>query len=128
MKFRRGKRRTTAAAADEIVYSSRRREVARKDGDLIFLTDNKVLVENIRDVMPIQCEQKKASKCVPGEPEFIEANVLGFGDEIGSVTNRITAMTEIQSLFDPESTEHRELSYRITASQHVQQNTIDVVC
>ena len=99
---------------------------ADKDGDLIFLTSNKVLVKNIRDVLPIQCEQKKASKCVPGESEFIEANILGFGDEIGSVTNRITAQTELQSLFDPESEEYRELSYRITAGQHLQQNVIDL--
>lgn len=85
-----------------------------------------MLVENIRDVLPIQCEQKKASKCVPGESEFIEANILGFGDEIGSVTNRITAQTELQSLFDPESEEYKELSYRITAGQHLQQNVIDL--
>ena len=98
---------------------------ADKDGDLVFLTDNRVLVENIRDVLPIQCEQKKASKCVPGEVEFIAANILGFGDEIGAVTNRITAQTELQSLFDSDTKEYKELSYRITSGQHLQQNVID---
>lgn len=89
------------------------------------MTDNQVIRESRRDVLPIVCEQNKAQKCVPGEKEFIEANTLGFGDEIGSVTNKITAMTEVQSLFDPCSDEYRRLSYRITASQQVQQNTID---
>lgn len=98
---------------------------ADKDGDLVFLTDNPILVDNIRDVLPIQCLQSKAQKCVPGEKEFINANVLGFGDEIGTVTNRITSQTELQSLFQPGTHEYEELQYRITAGQHVQQNCID---
>lgn len=98
---------------------------ADADGDLCFLTDNRVLVNNIRDVLPIQCEQKKATKTVPTEKDFIKANILGFGDDIGTVTNRITAQTELQSLFEPGSPEYEELRYRITAGQHVQQNCID---
>lgn len=109
-----------------MVYSSWRHEVLRKDGDLIFLTDNQVILETMRDVLPIVCEQNRAKKCVPGEREFIEANMLGFGDEIGSVTNKITAMTEIQSMFEPGSTEYERLAYRITSSQQVQQNVIDM--
>lgn len=112
--------------AEEIVYSPWRHGVSRKDGDLIFLTDNRVLVDNVRDVLPIQCEQRRARKCVPTEADFIAANILGFGDEIGAVTNRITAQTELQSLFDPESPEYNELQYRITAGQHLQQNVIDM--
>lgn len=76
-------------------------------------------------MLPIQCQQKKAGKCVPSEKDFIAANILGFGDDIGSVTNRITAQTELQSLFEPGSPEYEELRYRITAGQHVQQNCID---
>ena len=98
---------------------------ADKDGDLIFLTDNRVIVDNVRDVLPIQCEQKRARKCVPTEADFVEVNALGFGDEIGAVTNRITAQTELQSLFEPGTPEYQELQYRITAGQHVQQNCID---
>lgn len=80
----------------------------------------------MRDVLPIQCEQKKAAKCVPGEKEFIEANILGFGDAIGSVTNKITAQTELQSLFHPDSAEFKELTYRIISGQKIQQDTIDM--
>lgn len=63
---------------------------------------------------------------MPTEADFIEANILGFGDEIGAVTNRITAQTELQSLFAPGTPEYEELQYRITAGQHVQQNCIDM--
>lgn len=83
------------------------------------------MVENIRDVLPIQCEQKNATKVVPTEEHFIQANSLGFGDDIGSITNRITAQTELQSLFEPGTEEYEELKYRIIAGQHVQQNSID---
>lgn len=98
---------------------------ADADGDICFLTDNHILVQNIRDVLPIQCQQKKAAKTVPSESDFINANICGFGDDIGTVTNRITAQTELQSLFAPGTPEYRELQYRITAGQHVQQNCID---
>lgn len=93
---------------------------------MFFLTDNNVLVSNVRDVLPIQCAQKKADKRIPEEKDFIAANVLGFGDDIGTVTNRITAQTELQSLFDAGTPEYEELRYRITAGQHVQQNSIDL--
>lgn len=98
---------------------------ADKDGDLIFLTDNKVLVENVRDVLPIQCGQKKAAKKIPTEHDFMVANLKGFGDEIGSVTNRITAQTELQSMFPPDSEEYKRLSYRIISGQKIQQDVID---
>ena len=98
---------------------------ADADGDICFLTDNHVLVQNAPAVFPVQCEQKKAKKSVPSESDFISANVLGFGDDIGTITNRITAQTELQSLFEPGTLEYEELRYRITAGQHVQQNSID---
>lgn len=83
------------------------------------------MVENIRDVLPIQCKQNKAAKKVPTEDDFIQANALGFGDSIGTVTNRITAETELQSLFEPGSPEYEELNYRIVSGQHQQQCEID---
>lgn len=100
---------------------------ADKDGDLFFLTDNRVLLGNYQEVLPIQCEQKKAPKCVPGEKEFITANALGFGDDIGSITNRITAQTELLSLFEPGTAEYEELSQRIVCGQAIQQEAVDKI-
>lgn len=78
-------------------------------------------------MLPVQCEQKKARKCVPAESDFVAANMLGFGDDIGSITNKITAQTEVQSMFEPGTPEFEELQYRITAGQHVQQASIDLL-
>ena len=91
------------------------------------MTDNQILRDGRRIVLPIVCEQNKARKCVPTEADLIRANTLGFGDDIGSITNKITAMTEIQSLFEPGSEEYETLAYRITAGQQIQQNSIDSI-
>lgn len=95
------------------------------DADLIFSTDNRVLVSKWRDETVALCAQKKGEKKVPTEQDFIESNINGFGDDIGKVTNRITTMFDVQSKFEPESREYKELTYRIIAGQKFQQDTID---
>lgn len=95
------------------------------DGDLIFSTDNKVLVDKWRDERVVLCAQKKGEKKVPTEQDFIDSNINGFGDDIGKVTNRITTMFDVQSKYEPESDEYKELTYRIIAGQKFQQDCID---
>lgn len=63
---------------------------------------------------------------MPGEKEFIASNLLGFGDDIGAITNKITAQQELQSLFEPGSPEYEELKYRVVCGQHIQQASIDI--
>lgn len=96
-----------------------------KDGDLVFLTDNRVLVENLRELPALMCIQRKANKLVPDEHAFITANIASFGDDIGKTTNRITSMFEVQSRFDKDSEEYAILEYRIKCGQLYQQNCID---
>ena len=95
------------------------------DGDLIFSTDNRILLDKWRNETVILCAQKKGEKKVPTEQDFIESNINGFGDDIGKVTNRITTMFDVQSKFEPESREYKELTYRIISGQKYQQDTID---
>lgn len=97
------------------------------DGDLIFSTDNRVLVDKWRDELVVLCAQKKGEKKVPTEQDFIESNINGFGDDIGKVTNRITTMFDVQSKYEPESDEYKELTYRIIAGQKFQQDCIKVI-
>ena len=95
-----------------------------KDGDLVLLTDNKVLVENHKQLPTIMCVQRNAVKVIPTENNLIQSNIDSFGDEIGKTTNRITSMFEVRSKFEPESIEYKELSYRIMCGQLYQQNAI----
>ncbi|MEG1563313.1 MAG: hypothetical protein RR365_06255 [Bacteroides sp.] len=95
------------------------------DGDLLFTTDNKILLNNTRNLPTIFCVQRKAEKKIITESDLIKANIASFGDDIGSITNKITAMFEVKSHFSSESPEYKELDYRIMCGQLFQQNAID---
>ena len=73
----------------------------------------------------VMCEQHNAEKVTITEENLIEANINSFGDDIGRITNHITAMFEVQSGFPKGSQEYETLEYRITCGEHLQQNSID---
>lgn len=98
---------------------------ADKDSDTFFSTDNKMIIEHTLNSPTIECLQRKAEKIVPTENDMVQANKLAFGDEIGTTTNRITAMIERQAGFDKDSEEYQVLDYRIMCGQHYQQCSID---
>lgn len=92
------------------------------DGDMVMLTDNDVLVRNLVELPAVMCAQRRAKKCVPGEEELIQSNIDSFGDEIGKITNRVTSMFDVQAQFPKDSSEYKELDYRIKCGQLFQQN------
>lgn len=96
-----------------------------KDGDLVLLTDNKVLVENFRPLPAIMCAQRNAKKIIVTEEALIQSNIDSFGDEIGKTTNWITTMFDVQSQYSEGSEEYNALAYRIMCGQLYQQNAID---
>lgn len=95
------------------------------DGDIVLLTDNRVLVDKLRVTPALMCAQRKAPKCVPCDADFVKSNIESFGNEIGQTTNWITTMFEVRSQFEPGSEEYEMLSYRIRCGQLYQQNVID---
>jgi len=95
------------------------------DGDLVMLTDNRVLVNKLRVLPALMCAQRKATKRVPTEDDFVRSNIESFGNDIGQTTNWITSMFEVRSHFPVDSKEYGILSYRIRCGQLYQQNVID---
>lgn len=95
------------------------------DGDLVFLTDNRVLVDKLDSRPALACAQRNAEKRIPDEEDFIQSNIESFGNEIGQTTNYITSMYEVRSGFPNDSEEYKVLSYRIRCGQLYQQNVID---
>lgn len=95
------------------------------DGDQVMLTDNKVLVENIRDTRSIYCIQRKAQKKIPTEADIIETNKASFGNRIGVITNHVTSFFDTKARYDRDSEEYKTLEYRIACGQLYQQNEID---
>lgn len=83
----------------------------------MFLTNNRVLVENIRPLPTIFCAQRTAQKIEVTEEDLVQSNIASFGDDIGKTTNWITSMYDVQSLFDKDSDEYKTLDFRIMSGQ-----------
>lgn len=95
------------------------------DGDLLFSTCNPVILRGIKQLPTVMCEQKAAAKKVVTEDDIVESNIGTFGSKIGQITNRLSEFIDLLSLFPEDSEQHRQLMYRITCGQHVQQAEID---
>ena len=98
---------------------------ADTDGDTVFVTDDRSIVDNTLNSKTLMCLQRKATKKIPEERDIIEANKLAFNDDIGIVTNHVTSMIERRAGFDPDMEEYKKLEYRIMCGQEYQQETID---
>lgn len=103
------------------------RTVPDKDSDAFITTDNKVLLSNYKESLAIFCVQKSAKKVGVTEKDLAQCNKDGFGDDIGTTTNRITEMFDILAKFDKDSKEYKEIMYRIMCGQHYQQCAIDKI-
>lgn len=97
------------------------------DGDLVFTTNNDILLKNTRNLLALNCTQKKGEKSIINTKKLIKADMLAFGDDIGSITNKITSMFDLLSLFDINSKEYKTLEYRIMCGQKFQQESIDKI-
>lgn len=96
-------------------------------GDCVITTSNKILVDNTTNLPSIQCIQYKASKCIPNEDDIVKSNINGFGNAVGSITNKVTSMYEVEARFEPGSNEYKTLQYRAKCGQLYQQAEIDKI-
>ena len=100
------------------------------DGDILFTTNNSVLVGKHRTLPALNCQQsgsvKTKSKDIT-EEDIAATNKRSFKSKVGSITNIGTAMLNLQSNFHPDSKEWQELEKRIICIQHFQQLSIDSV-
>lgn len=107
------------------------------DGDILFTTNNRILVEKHRPLPALDCQQHKAPKTVLSmvddkdqeltEQKIAASNKKGFKNKVGSITNIGTSMLNLQSKFPEGSPEWKELEYRVICIQHFQQLSIDSV-
>ena len=100
---------------------------ADKDSDTILTTNNPVILRGIEEREAILCVQKQAEKTIPTEEDLIQSNKNGFGDAIGTITNKITSMFAVKAQFEEGSKEYETLESRIMWGQHFQQLAIDKI-
>ena len=97
------------------------------DSDLNFSTNNSVLKRRYKFLPAIECVQRNTSKVVVTEKEVLKTNKNGMGNQVGTITNYVTSMMEVQSHFGKGSKEYKELEYRIECGQLYQQNELDKI-
>lgn len=97
------------------------------DSDILFSTNNNVLKRRYRELPAIECVQRNTSKIVVTEESVKKTNKNGMGNQVGTITNYVTSMMEVQSHFKKESKEYKELEYRIGCGQLYQQNELDKI-
>ena len=95
------------------------------DGDLLFTTDNEVLMRRQKNLPALRCIQHKAKKEIISEENLIQSNMNGFGSQIGQITNRCTSMTSLMANYTEDDEEYKVLKYRTQCMQAVQQAEID---
>ena len=95
------------------------------DADTFFTTNNQILLDSFEYKPTLMCLQDSVAKKAPTEEDYIKSDINGFGDSIGSVTNKATNMISLRAQFDPESEEYKRLTYRISTMMNFQQNAID---
>ena len=97
------------------------------DGDAVISTNNKILLNKWRNEKCVVCEQNAIEKTKVNESRLAQANLNGFGNNVGSITNTCTAMYDVLAKFEKGTKEYNELIYRITSMQGYQQDCIDSV-
>lgn len=97
------------------------------DSDLNFSTNNEVLKRRYKLLPAIDCAQRNTEKKVVTEAEIKKTNRNGMGNQVGTITNYVTSMMEVQSHFEKGSKEYKELEYRIECGQLFQQNELDKI-
>ena len=95
------------------------------DGDLLFTTNNEPLMRSQKNLLALNCVQTQTPKKVISEIDIIASNKAGFGSKIGSITNKITAMTSLMANYEIGSPEYETLRYRTQCGQALQQREID---
>lgn len=95
------------------------------DSDTFFTTNNSVLLESFEYKTTLMCFQESMPKKIPTRDDYIISDINGFGDSIGSVTNKATNMISLREQFESDSEEYKRLTYRISTMMHYQQNAID---
>ena len=94
------------------------------DSDSSFTTNNQILLDSFEYKATLMCIQDSVAKKVPTEEDYIKSDINGFGDSIGSVTNKATNMISLREKFAEDSEEYKELTYRISTMMNYQQNAI----
>ena len=84
------------------------------DGDICMTTDNPIMINAVRENNPpVTYGKRKAPNQKLTQHYLIKNDVLGFGSQIGQITNVASSMFCKQAMFERDSEEWKELDKRL---------------
>lgn len=95
------------------------------DGDIIFSTDNQIMIDAVMPSPPVSYSKRKAPNAKLTQTNLIKNDLNGFGSQIGQITNVASSMIAKQAVFDRESDEWKELEKRVRQMRKIQGAEID---
>lgn len=95
------------------------------DGDIIFSTDNKIMIDAVMPSPPVTYMKRKAPNQKITQTNLIKNDLHGFGSQIGQITNVASSMFCKQALFKPDTPEYQELEKRLRLMRKIQGAEID---
>ena len=97
------------------------------DADILFSTNNYYLKKRYRYLPAIECVQRNTSKVIITEENVKITNKNGMGNKVGTITNYVTSMMDVQAKFPKGSEQYNILEYRIECGQLYQQAELDKI-
>ena len=94
-------------------------------GDIIFSSDNKIMLNNTFGGNPITYQKRPTEKKYIDKKDLYKADLLSFDSKIGYITNCSTTLYSMLSLFEKGSTEYNTIIHRLKECRVAQGNEID---
>lgn len=95
------------------------------DGDLVFTTDNRVMIDNVISGNPITYQKKPTEKKYINKKDLYKADLKSFDSKIGYITNCSTTLYSMLPLYEKGSKEYNEIINRLKICRKEQGNQID---
>ena len=96
-----------------------------EDGDLVFTTDNKFLINGRQPGNPISYAKRSAQKVVINLNELWKTDMLAFNSKVGFITNVTSTYHCMLSDFEKGSEEYIEIQSRLKILRLIQGEIID---
>lgn len=95
------------------------------DGDLVFTTNNEVMVNNVISGNPITYEKKPTQKKIINTKDLYKADLMSFDSKIGYITNCSTTLYSMLPLYEKGSKEYDTIIHRLKECRRAQGDQID---
>lgn len=95
------------------------------DGDIVFTSDNKIMIDNTFGGNPITYQKKPTEKRHIDTKDLYKADLLSFDSKIGYITNCSTTLYSMLPLFEEGSKEYNTIMHRLKECRVAQGNEID---